>query len=922
MKKLFIKIASAIFVLGMSLGFAGCNLNALLNSSTGESTQYSTSETHEHTGEWIANEWTHYWQYTCGCPAPDIAELHMDYDANNVCDVCGWVLTSPDSSDEPHVHVYKQIPTENTLCGLASCKYPAEYYCVCDCGAVDTTTTFYYGDTLPHEPRAYYGYDEENHYEICDVCGQNLEPTAHTFEGECCNICKYSQGDSLGLSFTENEDGTGYLVNGKGSFNGETLSIPRYHKGLPVVGMSPYAFGWLQAKTVKIHGGIQEICGYAFYGCDAETIILEEGIEYIGESAFWHCRFLRQLTLPTTVKTIGEGAFCWNNLRTLVIPEGVTHIGKSAFIGSLRLLHVTLPSTLQTIEPSAFGNCPKLMEVKNLSSLELESGAKDVFGEICENAKHIYKDGDTNYYVNDGGFVFYRYGEGGENILLDCLRENPNLVLPDDCRGESYTVGESAFYQQEWIKTLTFGNQVTTVGEDAFSHCTALEKVTFSPSVKTLQNGAFYYNINLEEINFAEGLEGISQSVFYRCEKVKALHLPASLKNILYSFGEMNALEEITVAEGSPFYVEGNCLIYKDGHTQEKSLVLGCKNSIIPNGKVETILRRAFNCSSLTALEIPDSVKEIEAGAFTECPATILENGVWYVDNWCIGFDGSTKAAAVIKEGTVGLASAGEGWLLGSSSCMSLRDIEKVVLPNSLQHISDGFFYDWDGEIVWGSAPTMKTIEAYAFQGYLGTAFTIPDSVEVIEEYAFHACYGLQEIVVPEGVIEIQEGAFYYCTELKKLHLPSTLVSLGEGFYGMGVMEEITVQHGNEHYQVMNGCLVEIVSKKALLLTKDGTLPDGGTVEILPLYLLHNREETELIIPEGVKEIESFAIYKCENLTAIYLPKSIKILVNRWIEDCDNLTDIYYAGTEAEWIALWVTNIKENVTVHFLGGES
>ena len=45
---------------------------------------------HEHTGEWHASETTHYYQYTCGCPSPDIAELHLDGDGNGLCDICSY----------------------------------------------------------------------------------------------------------------------------------------------------------------------------------------------------------------------------------------------------------------------------------------------------------------------------------------------------------------------------------------------------------------------------------------------------------------------------------------------------------------------------------------------------------------------------------------------------------------------------------------------------------------------------------------------------------------------------------------------------------------------------------------------------------------------------------------------------------------
>ena len=50
-------------------------------------------DTHtEHTYEWVASGGGHQKVYTCGCPSPDIAEVHRDNDGNDKCDVCGWIM--------------------------------------------------------------------------------------------------------------------------------------------------------------------------------------------------------------------------------------------------------------------------------------------------------------------------------------------------------------------------------------------------------------------------------------------------------------------------------------------------------------------------------------------------------------------------------------------------------------------------------------------------------------------------------------------------------------------------------------------------------------------------------------------------------------------------------------------------------------
>ena len=45
----------------------------------------------EHSYEYISYEETHFKHYTCGCPSPEIAELHYDFDENGNCDACNYI---------------------------------------------------------------------------------------------------------------------------------------------------------------------------------------------------------------------------------------------------------------------------------------------------------------------------------------------------------------------------------------------------------------------------------------------------------------------------------------------------------------------------------------------------------------------------------------------------------------------------------------------------------------------------------------------------------------------------------------------------------------------------------------------------------------------------------------------------------------
>lgn len=94
--------------------------------------------------------------------------------------------------------------------------------------------------------------------------------------------------------------------------------------------------------------------------------------------------------------------------------------------------------------------------------------------------------------------------------------------------------------------------------------------------------------------------------------------------NLMTSF-----LESIEVEEGNEYYhSKNNCLI----ETATKTLVLGCKNSIIPDdGSVEIIGEFAFNgCMDAKKIEIPEGVKEIHnmAFAYTDFEVIIISESV------------------------------------------------------------------------------------------------------------------------------------------------------------------------------------------------------------------------------------------------------------------------------------------------------
>ena len=97
---------------------------------------------------------------------------------------------------------------------------------------------------------------------------------------------------------------------------------------------------------------------------------IPEGVETIRSKAFYKCYELTEITLPSSLKSIGEMAFFRCSLKSLTLPDSLTLIGKDAFSYCYDLKELTIPESVTQIDEYAFYNCTSL---KNLTMLGKES---------------------------------------------------------------------------------------------------------------------------------------------------------------------------------------------------------------------------------------------------------------------------------------------------------------------------------------------------------------------------------------------------------------------------------------------------------------------------------------------------------------------------------------------------------------------
>lgn len=268
---------------------------------------------------------------------------------------------------------------------------------------------------------------------------------------------------------------------------------------------------------------------------------------------------------------------------TVIIPDETTSIGDMAFYNCISLTNIMIPANIMSIGKWAFFNCHHLVEIKNLSALEITVGSEDN-GNIGRYAKRVYTEGESCLSIDENGYVIY--SEGSEKILVAYTGAETDLNLPSGIT----QICKFAFYCCDSLKTVIIPNTVKAIGRSAFDYCLSLTSVIIPDSVKSIDRRAFSDCNSLTSIVIPDSVISIGDSVFENC---------ISLTNVMIGNGVTSI---------------GEC-VFSDCY---------CLTSITIGNGVTNIGTRMFECcSNLTSVTIGNGVMSIGDHAFYNCNSLV-----------------------------------------------------------------------------------------------------------------------------------------------------------------------------------------------------------------------------------------------------------------------------------------------------------
>lgn len=642
---------------------------------------------------------------------------------------------------------------------------------------------------------------------------------------------------------------------------------------------------WNVTVPSEIDGhSVVEIDDYCFNGVSVKTSYTNSTLKK-HPNRFFNKR-IRTVTIPSTVRTIGEYAFGdMKKLKEVIFSEGLVTIETHAFVNCPKLKKVNLPESLvnftllsfegTAVEEIVLGKDvkrPVLEEVEGTGVRRIICNADDVafeevslrknsaLEEIVCNGTFLggnLKGTSVKRVVCNGGVSYSTVLQTVSNkfdFCSDVQGESIVFSTLDDDTKKTYKSGGFEYYLNEKSEAVISGYY----GKD--------KNVTVPDTIKSYKVTGIaplaFSSLNFSSIKYTPYKDG--EELHVTSDKLISVSLPDTIKTIgSFAFAYNTALESVNIPEG----VEN---IPQECFCGSKSL----KNISVPESvrkigdsafeecealegielrNVESIGNEAFyKCSKLKNIVYSDKLKEIGTSAFYLCDLSgeFDLSSVQHIGKKAFGFNQNIEKIVLNDNLTI----------LEDSVFYNCRALVSINYPAKLISIGDNCFYQ-TGISNTDFGKNLKEIGNGAFtfcklQGTLDLS-----NVEKIGKYAFSWNTRINKVILRDALKTLECGTFKACVALEEINFPSELIRIeGSCFSGSGIRSAVFGEN----------------------LREIGADAFGGCTGLYMIYL-----------PENIEKIGNFA-FEGTALQSLTIPKNLSVIGYGAFQNCKALETLYF----------------------------
>lgn len=247
-------------------------------------------------------------------------------------------------------------------------------------------------------------------------------------------------------------------------------------------------------SKVKFSKYLKVIKYFSFSETQLTEVEFPESLEVIGDWAFYRSKISGDLKIGGSIRSIGDNAFVWNNIRSLTIGDSVKKVGITSFLGNpiekmelgnnierigmaafsnTNLVHIKLPNSIKELDMRVFE------ENKNLESIFIGDSIETIgYGQFfgCSNLKYIYTSMGNVDHLRE------LLLKGG----MQCDPELDNVILTS---GEAFQYSDETqkFYEVSKGENISFSvkdaeKQYRHIGNIAEDNTTSSDWVEVRPS--------------------------------------------------------------------------------------------------------------------------------------------------------------------------------------------------------------------------------------------------------------------------------------------------------------------------------------------------------------------------------------------------------------------------------------------------------